>query len=605
MTIKHNFNFLLPIWGHRHIATFMGVVVPSLLAEGNLPAMASHDVTFTFLTRMEDEDIIRAWPTFQTLAKYSKTKFEYIDEIIASVSLAHLLHRCYQLGLACEKRDHNEVHFINLNSDVLFADGNGKYLISIADRGIRCLMEAVFRADIRTLLPELVARIDENGVLSVPPRQLVEIGLRHLHLATETSIWNESKRMNRLANRLYWRVGDEGLLARNYLMHPLMIRPVRRIDSYEGFIDYAYVPLACPDREYWHIITDTDDYFRLEFAHQSHEVHEISDGGFTPKRFAPSLESWTTEEHRYFAGTSVRYHVGEMSDAWEAVDDQAQGVINALAGEINPQPKPGIGHPFWTANYRVLSKNPNEGATISFVEGVVGLLFRKTIAAARGLRNALGARHLEYIYGTEVLASRLRNVKGLVLLLTSPIEGISPIKENMFSGAAGVCVQYVVKGCALYPRLPIPIKGERGDVAFDCLVISQSVLWSNDFERTLEMAIPKLRSGGELILYNPVPETLYDIEMIPTLPWIFHRLIGSFELQERVSFGGMWAISYSSKINHMVAGISKHDLSSIMRLVNLTIRVLRLLRLHLSLKILKIICASDTDPGWLVRCAKR
>lgn len=347
---QHVFNFLTPVWGKGYSARFLQFVVPSMLSPGNLPEMEGCDVSFTILTRAEDIEAMHASPAMERVRRFAKVNYEVIDDILDEQPQALRLHLIYQRGLAKEARDHQQVNFVILNSDVLFADGDLRYLRGCAEAGRRCVLEAVFRANQETLLPELAKKVGEGGQLNLSSRELVDLGLRHLHPATATAIWNRTVQANRLANRLYWKVGDEGLLSRNYLLHPLMFRPKRRIEQFEGFIDYAYVPLAFPDSDDHFIITDSDDFFRLEFSPPDYEVYDLAPGPFSPSFAASCLEGWTTEDHRGFAATTIRYHSRDCSDVWDAVERQADETIRSIATKFRRAPMPALAHPYWENN---------------------------------------------------------------------------------------------------------------------------------------------------------------------------------------------------------------------------------------------------------------
>lgn len=455
------FDFLLPIWGRRHIDYFMGFVAPSLLAPGNLPALAGDDATLVFLTRRQDRRRIEAWDSFKRLSCHTKIRFLDIDRILTEEQQAHRLHRCYQLGLASEPRDHTRVHFVFLNSDVIFADGDCRFLRRMAGEGVRCLMEAVFRANVLTLLGPLSQRLDSEGRLCLPPRELVEIGLQHMHPATVCSLWDEAKTANRLANRLYWRAGSEGLLARNYLMHPLMVRPVERIERFEGFVDYAYVPMACPDPSDRRVITDSDDFFRLEFADPLHETYEIADHGFSAESFMPSLASWTTREHRDFARTSTRYHVGrKSSQAWAAAEVAAQSAVEALERLLPATPQPAIGHPFWGTT-TALEEADRGDASATPNPGLSQHLSRRLRLFLERAFTHMRDHHRSQIDGHRQIIGRIK-CKGLdVLLVTRLTDRLAEIREETFHDACSTDTLYLLNDRP-YPSQPIMEAGGSG-----------------------------------------------------------------------------------------------------------------------------------------------
>src|SRR6266496_2424558 len=67
---------LLPVWGEDFVAQFLEYSLPTLLAPGNIPALAKALPThFVFLTRARDEAAIRAHPACERLSEFSTVEF--------------------------------------------------------------------------------------------------------------------------------------------------------------------------------------------------------------------------------------------------------------------------------------------------------------------------------------------------------------------------------------------------------------------------------------------------------------------------------------------------------------------------------------------------
>ncbi len=80
------FNFLCPLWGERYIDQYFELVMPTLLAPGNLPAIAREEKpTFTFLTRTSERKVFRHNSEFKRLCEYANTRFVFIDGILRYV----------------------------------------------------------------------------------------------------------------------------------------------------------------------------------------------------------------------------------------------------------------------------------------------------------------------------------------------------------------------------------------------------------------------------------------------------------------------------------------------------------------------------------------
>ena len=344
---KYKFNFLTPVWGSTYVDNFLEFVVPTLLAKNNLTAFEKIDAIFSIFTLNADRKKFEESPSFSKLAAVVKINFFEMDSILAIESNSIALHLSYQLGIDREEREYTEVNFVFLNADVLFSNSAIDVLIKYADENKRCVLESVFRACEETLLPEIRGFIGFNGEISLTNRDLVRIGLAHLHPGNRTSMWDRSGVANRLVNKFYWDVPGEGMLSKNFLLHPLMIRLSERLKYINGFVDYSLIPLTFPDSNSWHIITQSDEFFRLEFAPYSHEIYNIENHPYTEKFAAKVLNCWATKEHRQFSKISIYYNFLDRSSAWNDVEGRANEVMENIHSHFNLPAQPSIGHHYW------------------------------------------------------------------------------------------------------------------------------------------------------------------------------------------------------------------------------------------------------------------
>jgi hypothetical protein len=74
---------LMPVWGYRFVSQFLEFCLPTLLAPGNLPAVAALLPTrFVLLSSEADELLIRANPAWRRLEEVCETEIRRIDDLI-------------------------------------------------------------------------------------------------------------------------------------------------------------------------------------------------------------------------------------------------------------------------------------------------------------------------------------------------------------------------------------------------------------------------------------------------------------------------------------------------------------------------------------------
>src|SRR5690242_15250478 len=74
---------VLPVWGYEYVRQFLECGLPTLLAPGNVPALAAElPCEFILLTSAADEEFLREHATFKRLAAICPTEIRLIDHLI-------------------------------------------------------------------------------------------------------------------------------------------------------------------------------------------------------------------------------------------------------------------------------------------------------------------------------------------------------------------------------------------------------------------------------------------------------------------------------------------------------------------------------------------
>src|SRR6201986_5214448 len=74
---------LMPVWGYRFVNQFLEFCLPTLLAPGNLPAVAAMlPCRFVILSREADAPLIRSSPAWRQVEKICDAEIRDIDDLI-------------------------------------------------------------------------------------------------------------------------------------------------------------------------------------------------------------------------------------------------------------------------------------------------------------------------------------------------------------------------------------------------------------------------------------------------------------------------------------------------------------------------------------------
>ena len=339
---------LLPVWGYEFARQFLDRSLPTLLAPGNLPAVAAALPTeFVFLTTTKDEFVIREHPAYRRLASVCAVRFQAIDNLVmqgnhsTTITLAYAgeIKRC---GVAAV-----DTCFFFLVSDYLMADGSLAAVLARMQAGASAVQVGNFQTVEDEAGEWLDRRIGSDaGAVALPARELMRWALTCMHPATIANTVNCTVCHNRHTNRLFWRVDDETLIGRFYLMHMICIRP-EVIDFVIGAsCDYSFIPEMCPSGEVV-TITDSDEYLAVEVQPRGHEGHFVAWGPCTPRDTAISLSEWTTAQHRLNVNETIVYHAGELPAVLPDVVEEATRFVSQVSQELSSAPQPHRDHPYW------------------------------------------------------------------------------------------------------------------------------------------------------------------------------------------------------------------------------------------------------------------
>ena len=324
------FHVLVPVWGAAYCDVFTQVSLPSQLAAGNLPALPHKDrCLYHVLTRPEDMARIEASPAWQQLqalmparvtplSMQRRTSYETMSALLrAGIDVA---------GDA-------DAAILFVNPDLVFADGAIAAVVRAVGRGRRVVFTTGIRLLKETVLPEIArCRAGRNAIV-MPPRTLAAIALRNLHPISQQNIWTDPSGTF-LPATIFWPVANEGLLARCFHLHPLLVWPERKHVPFRGTIDDDFVARACPRAEADHVVADSDELLMCEISAFSPVTQARYRKGAVDD-VADWAESHTDVRHRRLARVPIRIHASEMiAPLWSAAEADSAEVIDAVMARL-------------------------------------------------------------------------------------------------------------------------------------------------------------------------------------------------------------------------------------------------------------------------------
>jgi len=260
------------VWGEAFRKLFCGACLPSLLAAGNLPALAAeHPLHFLILTSRDDATALAGDAAVAQLRRHAAVDIVALPD--AAVAEARI-HYPAQMRLMCDahrviigRAATMQAAIMMIYPDQIFADGSYRFIAHCIRAGARAVAAQGLAAGAEGLLPALLPFAGNTGALTVPPAQLVELSLAHPHpLIQQHHV--DSPEFTPHPSFICWRLGTSGLLARSF--HPAVayVHP-RRYESFAASFDNDFIGRAIDSPEECFMVTSSDDYLTVEACFRS------------------------------------------------------------------------------------------------------------------------------------------------------------------------------------------------------------------------------------------------------------------------------------------------------------------------------------------------
>ena len=345
---------LMPVWGYQFIGRFLEFCLPTLLAPNNIPAIARElPCRFVLLSSAADEPVIRSHPAWQKLERHCACEIRSIDDLITQGNHTATITLAFERVLRQSGEAMRDTCFIFLMSDYLVADGSLKTALRRIESGAGAVLAGNFQIIAEDAAPLLRQRLDlELHEIVFPPRELVRWSLAHLHPATVANIVNFGLTHNAHANRLFWRVDENCLIGRFYLMHPIAIHPETSDFVVGSSWDYSFVPELCRSGNVA-ALTDSDDYLVVELQRRDYEWENLRPGPVVAAELAQSLAEWTTDFHRRNVAQTVVFHAADRPSDLTQFIARSDVFVETVRQSLTAPALSHRRHPYWVGSIAV------------------------------------------------------------------------------------------------------------------------------------------------------------------------------------------------------------------------------------------------------------
>lgn len=208
-------------------------------------------------------------------------------------------------------------------------------------RAIRAERLALFVLGLRvkpdTILPELDSlKASQQGHLLLNARDAVSLAMRHLADAERRLFWNAGESPNWIP-QIYFAVRGGGMFAACWHLHPVLIKPSRRLSSSATFQTGAYLDHVIRDQNRIAIVDDSDRGFYIRLREDAPVRASMRAGGpLTIRRCVKWASRYTWGLHRVLFSQLIFVHGGGFSETDAPLErDLAQVISTEIARGVS------------------------------------------------------------------------------------------------------------------------------------------------------------------------------------------------------------------------------------------------------------------------------
>jgi hypothetical protein len=366
---------ITPVWGTPYIDRWLCFGFASQRSAGNIPFLAEHcDFELAIVTKSVDAAYMQSSSRFKEIMSGIRVRFILMDEFFprtGQTSYGIPLTLAFAKGILDLGGSAIGTYVILMNADLVLATGSLKSILERIQEGYAIISAQSVRAMNDPIRSELVKWTDrDSGVLSIEPRSLMRIISQNLHSTITARIINDPSIVDATYyHQIFWRVSDDCLAMRAFLVHPLCFRIEQIMEKVVCPVDYGFITELCPNGRFC-VINDSDDYLAIELQERDSESHllRVTPRDRTLKRRLARLESeiaahaqtWTIAEHRRSATQTILYHEKDLSPDVAQRVAPFEAFVDRIVSRL-PPPVSHVSHFQWLPAVRIYRQEMMRG----------------------------------------------------------------------------------------------------------------------------------------------------------------------------------------------------------------------------------------------------
>jgi hypothetical protein len=337
-SILRPFYLVLVVWGETYRNYFLEYCLPTLLAPGNIPAVArKRPMKYLMATTRKDWDAMRSTAIFRAMEEHVEPIF---IELPDGTDCPYWLQNVKGHKLCCERITQDRAYRIFTGPDAVFSDGFLARLDDLAASGCEVVLkltvpaveEDQFFRELRErdMLPKVSAR-DSGQPLIYSARQITAASLRSMHDMTAVNEWDAPYFCGYAATPWWLVPGENGILATGLFWDVLLIdyaavtmNDLSVLDN-RGW-DGDYNMRAIGHLETIYLVRDTDELNAISWNSMPGPPFARHPLGVLGKAANFRASYWSgvfNDFHRQLFVLPTRIHADPLNQKWNAVEARA------------------------------------------------------------------------------------------------------------------------------------------------------------------------------------------------------------------------------------------------------------------------------------------
>lgn len=325
-TGKIFFHSIIVVFGEEFTTQYVNDVLPTMLGPENIEALNAETRSVQIIyTTPEDSRTIKESPAFAELTRIMDVRLYLVDfKYLDTANKYDLMVQSHKHAI---RKGHEEkARVVFLAPDGIYSEATFRNLYKQATQGYKAIMIGTLRVLKEDFLPLMRTRFFTEDKVEAPikAQDLVDLAINNLHPDTRDAIIG-SKNANGWPSQLLWEIPGEGILARNFHLHPLMIYP-QELNDFHGTVDDDCVRIICGNIKNIYIAQNSDEMISFDLCKREVRTIKLKEP-LSVNYAADWAEDHADEFHMQFVEHEIRIHNGNNDPLWNQYSDEASKLV--------------------------------------------------------------------------------------------------------------------------------------------------------------------------------------------------------------------------------------------------------------------------------------